>query len=107
MPPAFHLILSPEAVHNLQQIYEYISKDSPRNAARLVDRVLDAMKTLQDFPHRNVVEHRGGKLKHPARSLVVRPYLIFFRVIESQQVVRILAIRHAARKRPVRFDEPK
>jgi toxin ParE1/3/4 len=106
MPPVFHLILSPEAVANIQQIHDYISRDAPRNAAKVVERILDAMKTLEEFPHRNIVEHQSTKLKHPVRSIVVRPYLIFFRVIESQQVVRILSVRHAARRRPARFDTP-
>lgn len=107
MPPAFHLILSPEAAANLQEIHEHISKNSPRNAGRMVARILDAIGALEDFPLRNVVEHRSKKLKYPVRSIVVRPYLIYFRVIESQHIVRILTVRHAARQRPVRFDKPK
>jgi plasmid stabilization system protein ParE len=79
MPPAFHLILSPEAVANLQAIYDYISKDSPQNAARLVNRILDAMTTLQQFSYRNIVEHQSRKLKYPVRSIVVRPSHLFSR----------------------------
>jgi plasmid stabilization system protein ParE len=73
MPPAFHLIFSPEAADNLLEIYEHISRNSPRNAARMVSRILDAIDNLEEFPHRNVVEHRSKKLKHPVRSIVVRP----------------------------------
>jgi len=107
MPPAFHLILSPEAAANLRELHEYISRNSPQNAARMVGRILDAIATLEEFPHRNVVEHRSEKLKHPVRSIAVRPYLVFFRVLEDQKVVRILTVRHAARRRPVRFDDRK
>ena len=107
MPPVFHLILSPEATANLQEIHEHIRISSPQNAARMVDRILNVIEKLGDFPHRNVVEYQSKKLKHPVRSIVVKPYLIFFRVIESQQVVRILSVRHAARRRPAQFDTPK
>ena len=104
MPAGYHLILAPEAAADLQAIHEFISKDSPQNAARLVSRILDAIAGLADFPHRNVVEHQSRKIRHPVRSLPVRPYVVYFRVIEEQRVVRVLTVRHVARRRPRRFE---
>lgn len=104
MPPSFHIILSPEAAADLQSLHEYISKDSPQNAANVVGRILDAIATLETFPHRNIVESKSRKIKDPVRSLPVKPYIVYFRVLESQQAVRILTVRHAARRPPQRFD---
>ena len=103
MPPAFRIILSPEAAADLQAIHEYISHDSPRNAARMVDRILEAVAKLEIIPHRNVIEHQSRKIRHPVRSLPVRPYVVYFRVLEEEHVVRVLTIRHGARRRPKRF----
>jgi len=104
MPPSFHIILSPEAAGDLESLHEYISNDSPHNAAMVVGRILDAIATLEIFPHRNVVEWKSGKIKDPVRSLPVKPYIIYFRVLESQQAVRILTVRHGARRPPRRFN---
>jgi plasmid stabilization system protein ParE len=35
MPPVYRIILSPEAAADLQSLYDYISMDSPRNAATM------------------------------------------------------------------------
>ena len=35
---------------NLQELYDYISKDSPRNAERFIARLFDAMDHLADQP---------------------------------------------------------
>ena len=104
MPASYHVILSPEAAADLQALYDYISKDSPDNAAKTVGRILDAIESLEIFPRRNVVEHQSRKIKRPVRSLPVKPYIIYFRVLDEQQAVIIHSVRHGARRRPRRFD---
>jgi toxin ParE1/3/4 len=103
MPPVYRIILSPEAAADLQSLYDYISMDSPRNAATMVGRILDAIESLETFPHRNVVPRQSRKIKHPVRSLPVKPYVIYFRVLEDRQAIMIHAVRHGARRRPRRF----
>src|SRR5438552_17971081 len=104
MPPTFRIIMSPEAAGDLEAIHKYIARDSPENAAQLIERILDAIATLDIFPHRKIVEHRTPELQHPVRSVAVRPYVIYFRVLEAQQAVRILTVRHGARRPPDRFE---
>ena len=104
MPPQpFRIILSPEAGGDIQAIYNYVAQDSATNAAKLVGRLLDAIDSLATFPHRTVAERRSSKIRHPVRSLPVRPYVIYFRVIEEAQAVRVLTVRHGARRKPRRF----
>lgn len=104
MPLGYHLIMSPQAAADLQAIHEYISLDSPQNAARVVGRILDAIDKLEIVPHRTMVERQSRKIKHPVRSLPIKPYIVYFRVIDERQEVRILTVRHGARRRPTRFD---
>jgi plasmid stabilization system protein ParE len=103
LPAPFRIILAPEAAADLRAIHEYISQDSPRNAAKLVGRLLDGINSLADFPHRSVVEHRSERIRNPVRSLPVKPYVVYFRVSDAQQTVRILTVRHGARRKPTRF----
>jgi len=46
------LIFRPTAEAELQDIYDYISKDSPQNAARFVERIEAYCMALVDFPER-------------------------------------------------------
>jgi toxin ParE1/3/4 len=80
-----------------------MAKNSPQNALKMVNRILKAIEGLNAFPHRNVVAPQKRRLKHPVRSLPVQSYIIFFRVIEKSRTVRILHVRHGARRRPRRF----
>jgi plasmid stabilization system protein ParE len=100
----YRIIITPRAGRDLEQIHTYIAQDSPGNADGMISRILAAVELFEQFPHRTVVEHRGPKLRHPVRSLPVPPYLIYFRVIDDQQVVRILHVRHGARRPPRKFD---
>jgi len=103
MLPAYRIILSPEAASDLQSLYDYISKDSSDNAAKMVGRILEAIETLETIPHRNIVEHQSKRIRRPVRSLPVKPYIIYFRVLEEQQAVMIHSVRHGARRRRKRF----
>ena len=101
MPTAFHIIVSPESASDLESICSYIAQDSPQNASKTATRILDAIATLEFFPHRTLAEHQNPQMMYPVRSLPVKPYIIYFRVLDQQQAVRILAIRHGGRRPPV------
>jgi plasmid stabilization system protein ParE len=103
MSDDYQLIMSPEAVLDLAAIHAYILRDSPQSAARMVERILASMEKLKIVPHRTVFLRRSGKVPHPVRTLAVRPYVIYFRAIETGRVVRVLTIRHGARRRPRQF----
>ena len=100
----YRIIISCRAVRDLEKIHDYIAHDSPANADGMIKRVLDSVELFEQFPHRTVVEQQSSKIRHPVRSLPVPPYVVYFRVIERQKVVRILHVRHGARRQPRRFD---
>jgi toxin ParE1/3/4 len=104
MPTRYRILLAKRAASDLEEISKHIAKDSVPNAAKMVGRILDAIELLKIFPHRNVLEGQHPKIKHPVRTLPVQSYIVFFRVDDAHQTVRVLRIRHGAMKRPKRFE---
>jgi plasmid stabilization system protein ParE len=102
MAPRYRILLSKNVANDLQGIFDYIARDSPYNAAKMIARILDAIDTLGTSPYRNVVAGQKPGLAKPVRSLPVWPYVVFFRVHDDQNVVRVLRVRHGARKMPKR-----
>ena len=103
MADEYQLIISPEAMADMEAIRAFIALDSTEHARRMIERILVSIELLKTVPHRYVLETRDKRLRFPVRSLPVRPYVVFFRVVEKDRVVRILTIRHGARRRPRRF----
>jgi plasmid stabilization system protein ParE len=101
----YRVIITPRAGTDLEAIYNYIARESPHKAAAMVTRILDALEPLKQFPHRTVVERQNRKLRHAVRSLPVRPYIVYFRVLDDDRVIRVLHVRHGARRRPRKFDQ--
>jgi addiction module RelE/StbE family toxin len=96
----YRVRLTPQALEDLDEIHAFISRQLPQNAAQMLERIFDAIDLLEIFPHRTVVERQAASLKHPVRSLPVKPYVIYFRVSEEERVVVIRHIRHGARQPP-------
>jgi plasmid stabilization system protein ParE len=99
----YRVSISPSAAADLHSIHDYIAVHSADNAAKMVGRILAAIELLETFPHRTVLQRQSQQWEHKVRSLAVKPYVVFFWVVEDQQLVRILMIRHGARKRPNDF----
>src|SRR5438034_10439497 len=104
MSEHYRVRLTPQALSDLEGIHAFIAKDSPRNAASMLERILDTIDSLEIFPHRTVVERQSRKIRYPVRSVPAKPYVIYFRVIEEEGVVVIRHIRHGARRRPKRLE---
>lgn len=81
------------AILDLENIKEYISRDSIFYANRFVEKIISAVEPLKKFPRmgRIVPEAEDENI----RELIVRNYRIMYR-IEIQRVL-ILTIIHGAR----------
>lgn len=99
MPDVYRVIMSPEASANLLAAYTYIAQDSPQNAATMIERLLDAIDGLESLPHRYHVIQRGRQPKRGARLMPVPPYRVYYRILEDEKVVRVVAIDHGSRRR--------
>lgn len=69
-PYDFH----PEA--DLNDIWDYIAKDSPDVADRVTDEIVSAIEALVPFPNRGYT--RPDLTSRPLRFIVVRDYLIAY-----------------------------
>jgi toxin ParE1/3/4 len=84
------------AISHLIAIYDYIAKDSPFYAQRMVDRLTKCSQQLVDFPKsgRMVPEYEQEDL----RELIEKPYRLIYRV--RTDAIDILAVIHSARRLP-------
>jgi plasmid stabilization system protein ParE len=101
MPTSYKILMYRRPSKDLQRIFAHIAKDSSQNASAMVDRILTAIDGLKGFPHRTIVE--ADNPDAPLRSLPVPPYVVFFRVFDAQRAIKILHVRHGARRRPKRL----
>jgi toxin ParE1/3/4 len=89
------VVWSRRAIGNLVALRDYIAEDSPRNAARVADRILDAVELLTRQPYIG----RPGRITG-TRELVVAgsSYVIPYRVREGR--LELLAVFHGRQRWP-------
>ena len=91
-PARMSVILSPEAIADLQHIRTYIARDNPDAASRVAVRLVAACDGLEFMPN------RGWPGRDPVtRELPVRPYLSVYRV--KAGAVEIVRIWHMVQSR--------
>ena len=92
--------LSPEALTDLDAIWDYIAKDSPANADGFIERLVQTVtSTLATAP-------RAGRVRDEfddtLRSFPFERYLVMYRV--QKDAVQIVRIIHGARDLSAIFD---
>lgn len=90
---AFKIIWSPRAASNLEEICDYISKDSEYYAALFAKRVIRLIKKIPDFQKsgRIVPEYNDENL----REKIYGNYRIVYRI--QNEAIEIAAICHGSR----------
>jgi len=80
---------------DLEAIGDFVARDNPGAADRIVVRIVDAVERLRDHPHLG----RSGRIAG-TRELVIpeTPYIVPYRVVVDD--VQILAVIHGARRWP-------
>ncbi len=81
------------SVRDLENIYEYIKKDSEYYAAIFVEKIIKAPEILVKYPEigRIVPEYEEETL----RELIISPYRIIYRI--NIDFVSILTVIHSSR----------
>jgi toxin ParE1/3/4 len=89
----YRVILSRPALRDLGEIARYIAQDNPSAAERVGFELVSMAESLALMPR------RGGQLRaRPGvRRLVSEPYLVTYRIDETQRVVYVLRFWHAKR----------
>ncbi len=84
------------ALEQLLSIHDYIAKDSPVYASRMIDRITSRTRQVADLPR------SGGKVSEydsdEIRELIEGAYRIIYRIKREQ--IDILAVIHGARHLP-------
>ena len=101
MPAPYRIVLARRAESDLSAVFDYLAHYSPKTAKAMIDKILRSIELLEGFPYRNVVSPQPSGAKSAVRSLPIKPYVVFFRIDEEGSTVRILRVRHGAR-RPLR-----
>jgi toxin ParE1/3/4 len=90
------IIFSPQAIEDLEAAVRFIAKDNPDAALRVGNALIDSVAILENFPLLgSPYAKRSG-----VRKLVSRPYLIFYRFREKENLVDILRYWHGAQREP-------
>lgn len=94
----YRVVFAPEARQEAVAAAEYIASTAPMAAARWYEGLENAIFSLSTFPNRCPLapetEFLGEKLRH----YIYGSYRIIYRVEDSARIVRVLHIRHAARR---------
>ncbi|HEY4113784.1 MAG TPA: type II toxin-antitoxin system RelE/ParE family toxin [Rhizomicrobium sp.] len=90
------LTFSPQATREISAIYDYIARESPAGAQKVVDRIHAVTRHVASFPDTGSRTKLPGVRVFPANPY---PYLVYFKRVPNRHEVRILRIRHAARRR--------
>jgi addiction module RelE/StbE family toxin len=86
---------TPQAEDDLQAIYDFIARDSQHYAQLVINKILNAVDTIEQFPL--IGRHIPEKPRDDLRELIKPPYRIVYRV---GQEAHILTIFRASRQFP-------
>jgi toxin ParE1/3/4 len=87
------LIWMPRALRELQAIHKHISRDSPANAAAMIERIISRVGQVVQFPYsgRQVPEVRFRNV----REVIEPPYRVMYRI--KGEAIQIVAVVHSSR----------
>jgi toxin ParE1/3/4 len=95
-------IFTARAALQIDRTYNHIALDNARAAQDVVDRIYEVADFLSTYPNSG----RKTVIKDVRMFAVTPyPYVIFFRAVPKRGQIRILDVRHAARRRPA-LQEP-
>jgi len=83
-----------KAKDDLTEIHFYISEDSVSAADKMINKILDKVELLGEFPEMGVQVSKLGSMKG-YRMIPIKPYLVFYKLIGD--VVYIYRVLHEKR----------
>jgi len=102
---AFQIEITPRALLDLDRIYARIARSLPNDLTPWVLHFEQSILSLSEFPERCQIEANMSSQRRTVRKLLVgrrnHVYSLYFTVID--EVVKVLHVRHGARKEPKRL----
>lgn len=94
----FRLIWAERAQEAIEEIKNYVAKDNPRAAKKLIAEIRGRCQALRRFPYLgSLYEDDPSGL---TRQFVYKSYRIFYQVHERARRVEIILIWHSSRQEP-------
>ena len=92
--------LMSRALRDLDGIYDYIANTllEPGTALNLVDRIENAIFSLETMPYRGPERKRGVYANRGYRQLFVENYTAVFRIDERKKMVIVVTVRYSPSK---------
>lgn len=85
-----NFILTPLAKSDLHSIRQYIARDNPHAAKKVIEEIFKSIQNLAENPH--IGHTREDLTDKPVRFFSVRHYMIVYRADSSPlQIARILS----------------
>ena len=93
----YNLEYQPIAQQNMINIVAYISEVlcNPIAANRLAEEFIDTAEKIRDFPYSMPVYHPVRPLKYEYRKLIVKNYIMFYRVDEAKRMITVARVIYA------------
>lgn len=96
MKKTFPIRYLPPAERDLEDLFDYIRRDSPSRAAKFLSRIDRTVSRLARFPLSGAVPRDPYLKRKGYRILVVENYLVFYR--QEREGVFIYRILHGKRR---------
>ncbi len=81
-----------KALRNLEQAYEYISRENPAAARQTVQKIQSAVNQLANYPSMG----RPGRVESTRELITTTSYIVAYRV--RGNVIEILRVLHTSRR---------
>lgn len=94
---AVALTASAQAAIEAQARYLAVDEHSPIQAQRWLERIWDAVDSLESWPFRAARAEEDAYVNYEVRQLIVGKHLLLFRVDEEQRKVWVVGLRHGHR----------
>ncbi|MDF2373942.1 MAG: type II toxin-antitoxin system RelE/ParE family toxin [Rhizobiaceae bacterium] len=90
---AYQVVWSPEAFKDIDEIVGFIAKDSPFYAQVVVEKIIDASRSLDESPQRGRIVPEISDPSH--REIFIHSYRLIYEI--EAETVSILAMIHGKR----------
>lgn len=89
--------LYPQAYRDIDNIYSYIANNlsEPAMAEKLVNAIESAILSLNNMPERGAIRKNGIYANQDYRQLLIKNYLVIYRVLKAKKEVHIITIKYA------------
>ena len=95
------IVIIPQAISDMDDIGEYVSRDSLRQAANVLSKILQTIERLEHFPEIGAFIPEMKTRRY--REIHVFNYRIIYRFLKKTNEVRVVAVVHAARHFSAKF----